>query len=77
MNTSTRHWFGPKLFGWGWRPITWQGWLITLLLITVLYINTRYVPTKLERLSANVVAIIVFVVVSYGTGGRPGSMLRK
>lgn len=23
------HWFKRKLFGWGWTPVTWQGWLIT------------------------------------------------
>jgi len=22
-------WFGPKRIGYGWRPITWQGWLVT------------------------------------------------
>jgi hypothetical protein len=24
-------WFGPKSMGFGIRPITWQGWLITLI----------------------------------------------
>jgi hypothetical protein len=23
-------WFKAKRFGWGWRPVTWQGWLVTL-----------------------------------------------
>jgi len=23
-------WFAPKRIGYGWRPVTWQGWLITL-----------------------------------------------
>lgn len=21
-------WFKAKNYGWGWRPVTWQGWLI-------------------------------------------------
>ena len=25
-----RPWFGPKRIGWGLRPQTWQGWLLTL-----------------------------------------------
>jgi hypothetical protein len=25
-----RPWFGSKRIGWGIRPQTWQGWLITL-----------------------------------------------
>lgn len=25
-----RGWFAPKRVGYGWRPVTWQGWLITV-----------------------------------------------
>lgn len=24
-------WFKRKLYGWGWVPVTWQGWVLTLL----------------------------------------------
>lgn len=24
------YWFKAKLYGWGWVPVTWQGWLIIL-----------------------------------------------
>lgn len=23
-------WFKRKLYGWGWTPVTWQGWAVTL-----------------------------------------------
>lgn len=23
-------WFKRKLYGWGWTPVTWQGWLVTI-----------------------------------------------
>ena len=49
----TAPWFDPKIFGWGWRPITWQGWLITLILVILL-------------------VGILFGVVAFVTGGRPG-----
>ncbi len=27
---TSRPWFGPKKYlGWGWTPITWEGWLTT------------------------------------------------
>jgi uncharacterized membrane protein YhaH (DUF805 family) len=29
-------WFRQKRYGWGWVPSTWQGWLITLLYISIL-----------------------------------------
>ncbi|HYC83050.1 MAG TPA: hypothetical protein VEB60_00680, partial [Candidatus Paceibacterota bacterium] len=25
-----RLWFKRKLYGWGWTPVTWQGWLAVL-----------------------------------------------
>ena len=28
-----RGWFGPKAFGWGAAPSSWQGWVVTLLMI--------------------------------------------
>jgi hypothetical protein len=27
---SRRYWFRPKSFGYGWTPITWEGWAVTL-----------------------------------------------
>ena len=24
-------WFGPKRFGWGWSPVSWEGWLASAL----------------------------------------------
>lgn len=37
MRTKRKLWFRAKLFGWGWYPITWQGWAVTVL-YTLLYI---------------------------------------
>lgn len=30
-----KSWFGPRKFGFGVTPITWQGWICTLLLVLV------------------------------------------
>ena len=29
-NNSKGYWFKRKLFGWGWVPVKWQGWLVIL-----------------------------------------------
>lgn len=31
-----RLWFKAKQYGWGWYPVTWQGWLVTALFVGVL-----------------------------------------
>jgi len=28
-------WFARRRLGWGWRPITWQGWVISLILVAL------------------------------------------
>jgi len=30
------YWFKRKVFGWGWVPVTWQGWLVTILYIVII-----------------------------------------
>jgi hypothetical protein len=35
----TKHpWFGPKNgMGWGWTPVSWEGWLVTALCLAVFF----------------------------------------
>src|SRR6185503_3908924 len=30
------YWFKRKLYGWGWTPATWQGWVVILMYILAL-----------------------------------------
>lgn len=30
------YWFKRRLYGWGWVPVTWQGWIVVLLYIALL-----------------------------------------
>ena len=30
------YWFKAKLYGWGWVPVTWQGWLVTVVFMIAL-----------------------------------------
>jgi len=34
-------WFAPKRIGYGWRPVTWQGWLVTFVTAAVIVALTR------------------------------------
>ncbi|HEX5774596.1 MAG TPA: hypothetical protein VFY28_01390 [Candidatus Paceibacterota bacterium] len=37
MRTRRKLWFRAKYIGWGWYPVSWEGWAVTLLYI-LLYI---------------------------------------
>jgi len=32
---QNNHWFIPKRYGYGLEPVTWQGWLMTLVFIAI------------------------------------------
>ena len=36
-NNPKHYWFKRKLYGWGWVPATWEGWL-TLLVWAILFV---------------------------------------
>jgi hypothetical protein len=36
---SNKYWFEPKRFGWGFVPVTWEGWVTTLLLLILVVIS--------------------------------------
>ncbi len=40
-------WFGPKSFGWGWTPVTWEGWVVVLgIVVVIAAIGHRFRPAS-------------------------------
>jgi len=37
----SKYWFNPKSYGWGFVPISWEGWLMTAAMIGVLLLSAR------------------------------------
>lgn len=48
QNTNSNLWFKRKSYGWGWVPVSWQGYVVTIvyivLMITFPCINFREAP---------------------------------
>ena len=38
---ETTFWFAPKYFGWGFMPITIEGWIATILFLAVLMLSAH------------------------------------
>jgi hypothetical protein len=39
MSETPQYWYAAKRYGWGWGPpITWQGWVVLVLLIAALVV---------------------------------------
>jgi hypothetical protein len=37
-----RPWFAPKAYGYGFNPVTWEGWLATLLFVLLVVLTSGY-----------------------------------
>ncbi|MFZ2804393.1 MAG: hypothetical protein WA001_04165 [Patescibacteria group bacterium] len=42
-------WFRSKRYGYGWYPITWQGWLVILVYLVVALGNAWYFTTYTDQ----------------------------
>lgn len=79
MNEDNRIWFRRKWFGWGWMPITWQGWLATLAyvltIVPIFQLADKYSHSNSDSLIAFAVpfigASILFSLLIRATGQWP------
>jgi hypothetical protein len=39
-------WFKRRRYGWGWTPVTWQGWLSTVILLAVILASAFTLPMQ-------------------------------
>jgi len=80
MNRMKKLWFKRKLYGWGWQPASWEGWLVLWLFLVVILGNVllRYdldtEPQKNDvlRMVAETFGLVFFLILVYvRTGERP------
>lgn len=78
-NNPERYWFKRKIYGWGWTPATWQGWLVLAAFLAVfLFIFVPFVAGP-EPTGSDVVWFLIKIIVwstlliltSYLTGEEP------
>lgn len=76
------YWFKRKLYGWGWTPVTWQGWCVTLVYILLVL---GLVLTREEAIPGNpdsgsnfltfalpiIVLTALLIAVAYKKGEKP------
>ena len=78
QNSKTNLWFKRKSYGWGWIPVSWQGYVVTIvyivLMITFPYINFREAPDG-NLLVGFVFPFVIFtsilIYICYKKGEKP------
>lgn len=71
-------WFKRKLYGWGWTPVRWQGWVVVFTYIILVLILARTVSDDskgseiiLNFLLPIILLTVVLIRVCYKTGEKP------
>jgi uncharacterized membrane protein YhaH (DUF805 family) len=68
------YWFKRKLYGWGWVPVKWQGWLITLIFIAIVTYTAIAFLIKgklIEYFVSLIISMIILICIAYKTGEKP------
>lgn len=65
-------WFRRKLYGWGWTPCTWEGWVALLVWVAVFVFTVSKLDHELFK---NLIVIIVMtgilILICYKKGEKP------
>lgn len=71
-------WFKAKEYGWGWYPVTWQGWTVTLgyVLLAVLFAFTLDKDSPPEEIVFTFLLPVALLTatlirIAYVTGEKP------
>lgn len=72
------YWFKAKLYGFGWAPVTWQGWVVLLIYVCLVFLLTltihedSSVRDVLLHFVLPIVALTgILIGVCYKTGEKP------
>lgn len=71
-------WFKRKLYGWGWTPVTWQGWISIIVFLGVVFLlsfrveETSSTKEVLVRFMLPVLGLtILLIALAYKKGEKP------
>jgi hypothetical protein len=68
-------WFKRKLYGWGWTPATWQGWLVVVVGIAFLVLGI-YIGETDDAPGAALLGVLLMVGIIFYFGYKKGEKPR-
>jgi uncharacterized membrane protein YhaH (DUF805 family) len=58
-NLNKKIWFKRRPYGWGWRPVSWQGWLTVFVYLLLIIIKFRYIDRNSHSNSDTLIGFAV------------------
>lgn len=69
------YWFKAKLYGWGWVPARWQGWLVIVVGVALLAAGV-YIGETDDAPGAAVLGLLLMLALIFTFGFAKGEKLR-
>lgn len=78
-NNPEGYWFKRKLYGWGWTPARWQGWVTVVIFIGLIAANGMRVDsdsysvsdTLLNFIPETFILVAILIFICWLTGEKP------
>ena len=75
---SQSFWFKRKIYGWGWYPATWQGWLVTVIYLLLMGSfaltideSSQFKEVAFTFLLPVILLTVTFIRICYKKGEKP------
>lgn len=52
------YWFKQRIWGWGWTPVTWQGWLVTGVFVVLIVWNASRIDSMSHSASDTLFGVV-------------------
>lgn len=73
------YWFKRKIYGWGWTPATWQGWVAILVFLVLMFLNFFRIDsashsgsdTLINFIPQTAILVLLLIVVCWKKGEKP------
>jgi len=73
--TNEKLWFKRKRYGWGWTPVSWEGWLSTLVILLVVVLSAMDITAEPESVARPLIrivsAVVLLILICYKKGETP------
>jgi hypothetical protein len=70
---TKKAWFDKKLIGRGYRPISLEGWVVTIVFIIAIIADMTYNKRTTTGYAILAVTVVIFFIIAYLNGDSPGS----
>jgi hypothetical protein len=74
-NNPQGYWFKRKLYGWGWVPAKWQGWLVLLVWVILFTFSMIMIEENDHEIGRNLavtfIITLILIWICYKKGEKP------